>query len=194
MTTEQGKMRQSEQDMIQGCIKGNLSSQKQLYEQYAGKMLAVCMRYAKDRSEAEDMLQEAFLKVFQNISKFKFEGSFEGWVRRIMIFSAINYYKQRSRKFKEDLDQQHVDVAYNEQIIDRISAKEIMELVQQMPEGYKLIFNLFAIEGFSHKEIAEELGIAIGTSKSQYARAKQYMQNLLAKYEHIHLSNDKHAK
>ncbi len=187
-------MRQTEQDMIQGCIKGNLSSQKQLYEQYAGKMLAVCMRYARDRSEAEDMLQEAFLKVFQNIGKFKFEGSFEGWIRRIMVFSAINYYKQRSRKFKEDLDQQHIDVAYNEEIIDRISAKEIMELVQQMPEGYKIIFNLFAIEGFSHKEISEELGIAIGTSKSQYARAKQYMQNLLAKHDHFKYRDNSHAK
>jgi RNA polymerase sigma-70 factor (ECF subfamily) len=187
-------MRQSEQDMILGCIKGNLSSQKQLYEQFAGKMLAVCMRYAKDRAEAEDMLQEAFLKVYQNISKFKNEGSFEGWVRRIMVFSAINYYKQRSRKFKEDLDQPHLDFGYKEEIIDRISAKEILELVQQMPEGYQLIFNLFAIEGFSHKEIAAELGIAIGTSKSQYARAKVYMQNLLAKHNQIRLKPHEDAR
>jgi RNA polymerase sigma-70 factor (ECF subfamily) len=143
------------------------------------------MRYAKDRAEAEDMLQEGFLKVFQGISKFKGEGSFEGWVRRVMVYNAINHYKHRSRKFQEDLDKEDIDAVYQDHILEKISAKEILALVQHMPEGYRVIFNLYAIEGYTHKEISEQLGIAVGTSKSQYSRAKQFMQGLLAKHYQI---------
>jgi RNA polymerase sigma factor (sigma-70 family) len=178
-------MLSNEPDIIKGCLEGDRASQKALYEHYAGKMLGVCMRYAKDRAEAEDMLQEGFLKVFQGISKFKFEGSFEGWIRRIMVYNAINHYKHRSRKFQEDLDQEHYDAVFHDDILEKISAKEIVALIQHLPEGYRVIFNLYAIEGYSHKEIAEKLNIAVGTSKSQYSRAKQYMQGLLAKHYQI---------
>lgn len=178
-------MRKSENDIIYGCIKGQREYQQALYEQYSSKMLGVCMRYAKDKAEAEDMLQEGFIKVFQNINKFKFEGSFEGWVRRIMIFTAINMFKHRTRKFQEDLDKEYYDASYDDQMIERISVKEIMVLVQQMPEGYRMVFNLYAIEGYTHKEIGQMLGIAEGTSKSQYSRARQYMQDVLAKHYKI---------
>jgi RNA polymerase sigma factor (sigma-70 family) len=174
-----------EQDIIKECIEGKRLAQKCLYDHFASKMLGVCMRYAKDRAEAEDMLQEGFIKVFHNISKFKHEGSFEGWIRRIMIFTAINWFKQRSRKFQEDLDIEGYDAVYEEDIVSRISVKEIVALVQQMPEGYRMVFNLYAIEGYTHREIAELLHIAEGTSKSQYARAKQYMQLALAKHYQI---------
>ena len=174
-----------EKNIITGCINGERVSQKQLYEHFASKMLGVCMRYAKDRAEAEDMLQEGFIKVFNNIAKFKNEGSFEGWVRRIMVFTAINIYKYRSRKFQETLDNEPADSPFQENVIDQISAKEIIALVQQMPEGYRLVFNLYAIEGYTHKEIGELLGIAEGTSKSQYSRAKSYMQVVLAKHYKI---------
>lgn len=143
------------------------------------------MRYAKDKSEAEDMLQEGFLKVFQNINKFKNEGSFEGWIRRIMIFTAINVYKYRLRKYKEDFDHEEYDAPYNDGIIDKISAKEIMMLIHQMPDGYKVIFNLYAVEGYTHKEIGHMLNIAEGTSKSQYSRARQFLQQALAKHYQI---------
>lgn len=143
------------------------------------------MRYAKDRAEAEDMLQEGFIKVFLNITKFKNEGSFEGWVRRIMIFTAINWFKQRLRKFQEDLDIIGYDAIFDDDIVGKIAAKEIVILVQQMPEGYRMVFNLYAIEGYTHREIAELLGIAEGTSKSQYSRAKQYMKLALAKHYQI---------
>lgn len=178
-------MKFNEQDIISGCIKGERQWQKRLYESYASKMLGVCMRYAKDRSEAEDMLQEGFIKVFQNIEKFKSEGSFEGWIRRIMVFTAINVFKYRNRKFKEDLDQSNYDAPYQNDIIDKISAKEIIMLMQHMPEGYRLVFNLYANEGYTHKEIADILNIAEGTSKSQYARARVFMQQLLAKHYKI---------
>ncbi|MCU0443053.1 MAG: RNA polymerase sigma factor [Bacteroidia bacterium] len=174
-----------EKDIIQGCVEGKRLSQKCLYEHFAAKMLGVCIRYAKDRAEAEDMLQEGFIKVFQNITKFKHEGSFEGWVRRIMIFTAINWFKHRSRKFQEDLDAEGYDAPYDDNVVEKIAAKEIIALVQQMPEGYRMIFNLYAIEGYNHREIASLLGIAEGTSKSQYARAKQFMQAVLAKHYQI---------
>ncbi|MCX6187972.1 MAG: sigma-70 family RNA polymerase sigma factor [Bacteroidetes bacterium] len=171
--------------MIKGCIDGDRTCQKALYIQNASKMLAVCMRYSKDRAEAEDMLQEGFLKVFQGISRFKGEGSFEGWIRRIMVFTAINMYKHRSRKFQEDLDRENYDAPFDAEIVDKISAKEILAFVQQMPEGYRVIFNLYAVEGYTHKQISDELGIAIGTSKSQYSRARHWMQQVLAKHYHI---------
>jgi RNA polymerase sigma-70 factor (ECF subfamily) len=176
---------EKEQHIIDGCIANDRNSQKTLYNLFAGKMLAVCMRYAKDKSEAEDMLQEGFVKIFLNIHKFKNEGSFEGWVRRIMVYTAINHYKQRIRKFQETLDMDNNDSAFDEGIIEKISAKEIVALVQQMPEGYRMVFNLYAIEGYTHKEIADIMGIAIGTSKSQYARAKSYMQQVIKQHYQI---------
>lgn len=178
-------MLSNEPDIIKGCINGDRASQKALYEHFAGKMLGVCMRYAKDRAEAEDMLQEGFMKVFQGISKFKFEGSFEGWVRRIMVYNAINHFKHRSRTFQEDLDRDDYDAVYHDDILEKISAKEIIALIQQLPEGYRLVFNLFALEGYSHQEIADKLNIAVGTSKSQYSRARQFLQGLLAKHYQI---------
>jgi RNA polymerase sigma factor (sigma-70 family) len=175
----------NEQEIISGCIDGKRISQKMLYDHYASKMLGVCMRYAKDRAEAEDMLQEGFIKVFQNISRFKNEGSFEGWIRRIMVFTAINMFKYRTRKFQENLDMEGYDAPYDDHVVEKIAAKEIVALIQQMPEGYRVIFNLYAIEGYTHKDIGQMLGIAEGTSKSQYARARQYMQQVLAKHYHI---------
>lgn len=178
-------MQLSETDIILGCIKGDRKCQKLIYDRFAGKMLAVCMRYAKDRAEAEDMLQEGFVKVFLNIERFKHEGSFEGWVRRIMIFTAINLFKYRMRKFQEDLDQEHFDAPYQDDLIEKISVKELLALIQQMPEGYRMVFNLYAIEGYTHHEISQMMGIAEGTSKSQYARARAYMQQVIAKHYQI---------
>jgi RNA polymerase sigma factor (sigma-70 family) len=175
----------SEEEMINGCIDGNRICQRELYDRNASKMLGVCMRYAKDRAEAEDMLQEGFIKVFKNISRFRNEGSFEGWIRQIMVFTAINMFNQRKRKFKESLDAELYDVAIDDQVIEKIAAKEIVILIQQMPEGYRTIFNLYAVEGYTHREIGELLNIAEGTSKSQYSRAKQYMQESLSKHYQI---------
>ena len=179
------RMLETEEKMIKGCINGDRRCQRTLYDRFASKMLGVCMRYAKDRSEAEDMLQEGFIKVFLNISRFRNDGSFEGWIRRIMVFTAINMFNQRNRKFKESLDSEGYDGVYDDQVIERISAREIVALIQQMPEGYRTIFNLYAVEGYTHREIGELLHIAEGTSKSQYSRARHYMQNVLTKHDHI---------
>ena len=178
-------MHLSFEDMIQGCKEGDRKAQKAFYDYFASKMLGVCMRYAKDRAEAEDMLQESFIKLYQSMHTYRGEGNFEGWVRRVVVFNAINLYKHRLRHFKEDLDVQDYDAKYDDDIISKISVKEILAFVQQMPDGYRLIFNLYAVEGFTHKEIGEQLGIAIGTSKSQYSRARDWMKKALSKHYHI---------
>ncbi len=175
-------MKYTEDEMIEGCIRGERVFQKALYDKYASKMLGVCMRYAESREEAEDMLQEGFIRVFQSIVTYQKLGSFEGWVRRVIVFTAINIYKSRLRKYKDEPMPEHHDNVVNEDVIDKMSAKEIVNLIQLLPDGYRVIFNLFAIEGYSHKEIAEHLDIAVGTSKSQVARARMYIQQLLLKH------------
>lgn len=174
-------MRYTDDELIEGCLRGERRYQKALYEKYASRMLGVCLRYAEHREEAEDMMQEGFIKVFQSINTYEKRGSFEGWIRRVMVFTSINIYKSRLRNYKEEQMSEYYDEPVNEKVIDSLSAKEIVGLIQQLPEGYRVIFNLFAIEGYSHKEIAEQLGIAIGTSKSQFARARAYLQQLLLK-------------
>ncbi len=178
-------MNLSIEDMISGCKEGNRVAQKAMYDYFASKMLGVCMRYAKDRAEAEDMLQESFIKIFQNLHTYRGEGNFEGWVRRVVVFNAINLYKHRVRHFKEDLDVRDYDAKYDDDVVSKISVKEILAFVQQMPDGYRLIFNLYAVEGFTHKEISEQLGIAIGTSKSQYSRARDWMKKVLSQHYEI---------
>jgi len=178
-------MQQKEEEIIKGCIDGNRIYQKQLYERFASKMLGICMRYAKDKAEAEDMMQEGFIKVFRSIQNFRNDGSFEGWVRRIMVYNAINMFKLRKRKFRESLDSEGADGTVENNVIEMISAKEIISLIQQMPEGYRVVFNLFAIEGYTHREIGEMLEISEGTSKSQYSRARQFMKAVLAKHYKI---------
>lgn len=173
------------EEIIKGCIDGDRKYQKQLYEHFASKMLGICMRYAKDKAEAEDMMQEGFVKVFMSIKNFRNEGNFEGWVKRIMVYNAINMFKIRKRKFRESLDSIDADGIVENNMIEIISAKEIVTLIQQMPEGYRLIFNLFAVEGYTHREISELLEISEGTSKSQYSRARQFMKAALTKHYKI---------
>ena len=174
-----------EEEMIKGCIDGSRICQRELYDRFASKMLGVCMRYAKDKAEAEDMLQEGFIKVFKSISSFRYEGSFEGWIRQIMVFTAINLFKQRKRKFKESLDTEMYDTAIDDQVIEKIAAKEIISLVQQMPEGYRTVFNLYAVEGYTHVEIGKLLGISDGTSRSQYARARILLVSWIEKFSSV---------
>lgn len=140
-------------------------------------MLGVLIRYAKNTMEAEDMLQEGFIRVFQNLEKFRYEGSLEGWVRRIMINTAINFYKSNLKH------NQHIDIdnvshtgSLSVNAVDSLSLKQLLQIVQSLPEGYKMVFNLYIIEGYSHKEIAGLMGISESTSKSQLSRARKVLQ------------------
>ena len=170
-----------------GCLQEDRECQKELYKRFSGKMMAVCMRYASSRMEAEDMLQEGFIKVFDNIGKFKMEGSLEGWVRRIMVNNAINKIRSNKIKFEELGNVSDDFMQYDKNIIDKMSEQDILKLISQMPQGYKYVFNMYAIEGLSHKEIADNLGIEEASSRSQYAKAKKYLQQQIIKLEKINL-------
>jgi len=171
----------SDEELIDGCIREDRQVQGMLYRKYADKMYAVCLRYSNSREEAEDVLQEAFIKIFDKISKFRREGSFEGWMRRIMVNTALRSWDKRARKFEPgDLD--HVqEPTLDARVLGEMGAKEIMKLIEQLPDGYKVVFNLFAVEGYSHKEIGEMLNITESTSRSQYARARKSLKLMLEK-------------
>lgn len=157
-------------------MKGDRKAQLMLYEQFADAMMAVCYRYTKSRQDAEDVLQEGFVKVFTRMHQFKFDGELAGWIRRIMVNTAINYLKKNS-KYQSEMaftdDVMHPVSTDEPQV--RMNAKELALLIRQLPTGYQTIFNMYAVEGFSHGEIAEMMGINEGTSRSQYSRARSLL-------------------
>lgn len=157
--------------LIHECLKDNRIAQEQLYKRFAARMLGVCFRYARSRDEAEDLLQEGFVKVFLHLKKFKGEGSLEGWVRRIMVNTAINHLK-KNKIFFEKVEDHELEIENMGSVNNETDGRELIEEIQKLPSGYRAIFNLFAIEGYSHKEIGEMLNIAESTSRSQYTRAR----------------------
>jgi RNA polymerase sigma-70 factor (ECF subfamily) len=170
-----------EKKLIQACINEDKTAQRKLYERYSPKMYFVCLRYARHELEAQDMLQDGFIKVFDNLSQFKYNGSFEGWIRRIMVNTSLNYCRKSS--FKQEYigieDLQHTVV--DSKAISKLSEKELLALIQKLPDGYRMVFNLYVIEGYSHKEIGEMLNITESTSRSQLAKSRKWMQNILTK-------------
>ncbi len=169
------RLHYTEAELIKGCQKGSGLHQQALYQQYHRKMFGVCLRYTNKQEDAEDVLQEAFIKVFKHINGFRGNGSFEGWIRRIMVHTSIEHYRKRSRYFMVDIDQAN-EVELDADQLSEMSRDEILDLVQGLPTGYRTVFNLYAIEGYPHKEIAEMLGISVGTSKSQFSRAKALLK------------------
>lgn len=170
----------SEQELIEGCRSGDRSSQRALYERYSWKMLVVCLRYSKTTAEAEDILQEGFVKVFHALKDFRQESKLETWITRIMVNTALN--SQRKKLYLYPMvDVQEIDLPEDEVSISGIHFSQLLEMIQSLPQGCQVVFNLFAIEGYNHKEIGEMLGISEGTSKSQYARARSLLQAKLLK-------------
>jgi RNA polymerase sigma factor (sigma-70 family) len=170
----------TENELIKGCINGNRKCQYQLYQQYASGMMVVAMRYAKSTQEAEDILQEGFIKVFKNIKKFRSDSSLGYWIKRIIVNTALNH--QRSKLYLYPMvDVEDVDEGYNAVSLSNLEMEELLEVVQGLPTGCRVIFNLYAIEGYQHKEISEMLSISVGTSKSQYARARKLLIEYLEK-------------
>lgn len=170
--------------LVNESIKGSAIAQKKLFEKFAPKMLFVCLRYCKDRQDAEDVLQDGFIKMFTSLDKYKFDGSFEGWLRRIMVNTCLDFLrKQKQMGDFTSMD----DVAFKledaSSAQNELEVEDLMKLIQKLPKGYQVVFNLFAIEGYSHKEIADLLGISEDTSKSQYFRAKAFLRNALEKTE-----------
>lgn len=170
--------------LIQGCIKGDRYFQAKLYNQFAPKMLAVCMRYSKTREEAEDILQDGFVQVFKSLHAFKFAGSFEGWMRKIMVYSAIANFRAKPKMHvvKNDVeDSSNLHMFDTEDVISLLSKKELMKMVQNLSPMYRMVFNLYVFEGLKHSEIAKQLGISEGTSKSNLHDAKALLQKAVIK-------------
>lgn len=167
-------------NLIHSCNKGNQISQRKLFEIFAPKMLGVCMRYFTSKQEAEDILQEGFIKVYTNLHNYNFKGSFEGWIRRIMVNTALDTIR-KNMKYRDDVELNSVDfkVTAEAHIVENISKDELLVLIHELPPGYRAVFNLFAIEGYSHKEIAAMLEISENTSKSQFSRAKNLLRKKL---------------
>lgn len=175
----------TETDLIKGCIKQNASYQRMLFEQYAGKMMSVCLRYANDSMEAEDIMQDAFIKVFQYIHQFKFEGSFEGWIRRIIVNTAIRHLEKKKMHFK-DIDESGSNAPQlDPYAYVHLGQEDLLKLINQLPEGYRIVFNLNVIEGYSHEEIAEMLNIQPGTSRSQLVKARKMLQQQILQLQKI---------
>ncbi|MFK8045540.1 MAG: RNA polymerase sigma factor [Crocinitomicaceae bacterium] len=175
------------QNIIKGCIKGKRKCQRQLFEKYYGKMKGVCMRYARDGDEAQDMVQNGFIKVFDKLEVYNFTGSFEGWVRRIMVNTAIDYIRKHknntySLEDESSLPGESEDgIVLDEEVNElNFKAEKAIEAISRLSAGYKMVFNLYVMEGYTHKEIAEYLGITEGTSKSNLAKAKQKLRALLS--------------
>jgi RNA polymerase sigma factor (sigma-70 family) len=164
-------------ELIHACINGDRQSQNRLYEQFASKMFGVCMRYSKNREEAEDILQEGFIQVFKSLRHFKFAGSFEGWVRKIMVNCAIQHFRSKLKMHPVvDIENSQVAEMSNENIIEGLQKKDLLKMVQALPPSYRMIFNLYVFEGMKHREIAELLDISEGTSKSNFFDAKLLLQ------------------
>lgn len=169
----------TEQEIIQGCLANKASAQEKLYALYSRRMMAVCLRYTRSRFEAEDVFHEAFIKVFKNIHAWQ-GGSFEGWMRRIFVNTAINHFHQ-NRKYFDHVDSSHADTMRSsaDNIIAELSNQDLMEMIGRLPDGYRMIFNLYVVEGYQHNEIAEMLGIAEGSSKSQLSKAKAHLRKII---------------
>jgi len=163
--------------LIRSCLDEDRHAQRKLYELYAPKMFGVCLRYAKNREEAEDIMQEAFVQVFKSLQNFKFSGSFEGWIRKIMVYSAIAKYRGKSKLHSVLTIENENIIAYeNEDILSRLGKKELLQMVQDLPPAYRMVFNLYVFEGLKHREIAQQLDISEGTSKSNLHDAKLILQ------------------
>jgi len=170
------KSSHTEEKLIKRCLKGESKSQKALYDRYSPKMLAVCMRYTRDKQEAEDVMVQAFLKVFKKLDHYRGDGNFEGWIRKITINEALsNLRKNKSMPLNVDIEKANAETDLTH-ITDNLVVDDLFKLIQGMPAGYQAVFNLYAIEGYSHAEIAEKLEININTSKSQLSRARMYLQ------------------
>lgn len=167
----------NESDLLFGCLNGNRRMQEELYRRFSPRMYAVCLRYAGKAEEAEDILQEGFIKVFKKMDSFRGDGSFEGWMRRIFVNTAIEHFRRKRYLMPvTEKEENSMEGGYNS-ALDDLGAKDILALVQELSPGYRTVFNLYVVEGYTHKEIADMLGISEGTSKSQLSRAKVILQD-----------------
>lgn len=182
----------SDELLIKACKEGNIDAQKSLFERYAPKMLALCKRYLKDFDLAEDVMITGFAKVFEKLNQFRDEGSFEGWIRRLMVNEALTYLrKTKNLQMKISISEESIQIE-DSSLGDHLEASDLMDMIESLPDGYRTVFNMYAIEGFSHKEIAQRLGINENTSKSQLSRAREYLKRKISRLQPIKIIKENH--
>jgi RNA polymerase sigma factor (sigma-70 family) len=177
--------------LYESCLEGDRAAQEKLFKIYAPMMLGICLRYTKDKDEAEDVMQEAFIKIFTNITNFRGEGSFEGWMKRIVVNTSLNhYYKSKKTQTDKNFDDIRETEIVQEEEVElpsiRFTQDEMLNAIQELPEGYRQVFNMYVFEKYKHREIADLLNISVNTSKSQLSKARKYLQKIL-----LRLENDK---
>ena len=171
-------------NIINGCLKGDRRDQELLYRRYAARLYAVCLQYSGNDEEARDVLQEGFIKIYENLVHYKYEGSFDGWVRRIMVNTALEKYRSKHNLYRvDDIDQiPEPNAEPDNEDYAGLEARDLMEIIRELPPRYRIVFNLFAIEGYSHKEISDMMSISEGTSKSNLSRARVILQRRVGSY------------
>lgn len=176
----------SEKDLLDGCLKGDNSCQRALYDKYKVPLFRVCLRYAKDKMEAEDMLQDGFIKIFSDLHQLKSQGALGGWMRRVMVNASLQYIR-KNKKFQHGVELDHISDEHHtdEMVSSSLNAQALTKLIQQLPIGYRTVFNLYVIDGFSHKEIALKMEIAESTSKSQLSKAKARLRKMISRVEKL---------
>lgn len=176
----------TDEELIQKCLEGSHMAQKALFDRFSRKMMAVCLRYANGRDQAEDWLQDGLIKVFINLQKFKAEGSFEGWVRRTVVNTCLDHIRKQKADFVDvDISEAEYLSVDAEKALGKLRADEMIKLIEGLPDGYRTVFNLYAIEGYSHKEIAKELGVTESTSKTQFKKARTQLMAMINDRENI---------
>jgi len=175
-------MNMTDERLVAGCMRGDPSAQKALYQQYARKMMSICMRYANGREQAQDILQDGFVKVFQKMDHFRGDGPLGGWIARTMVNTALDHIR-RNKPYDQSLDLTEAEHLHSEDehVLSGMTTDELLGLIQALPTGYRTVFNLFAIEGYAHKDIGQMMGISENTSKSQFMKARAYLRRLLPK-------------
>jgi RNA polymerase sigma-70 factor (ECF subfamily) len=174
-------MKLNDEQLVKKCLEKDSLAQKQLFEFYSKRMMGVCLRYSKDRDEAQEVLQIGFIKVFEKLTLYNGKGSLEGWIRKVVVNTALDNIR-KNKKYLDNVEVDKVDYQLQNDDVsgyDNLKAQDLLAIIQAMPTGFKTVFNLFAIEGYSHKEIAEELNISVSTSKSQYSRARAYLKRII---------------
>lgn len=181
-----------EEDIIKRCINGDSSAQETLYRHFAPIMLGVCFRYTRSQQEAEDILQDGFIRVLKFIGSYKAEGSLEGWIRKIMVNTALNHYRSNMKhRFYETIEDYQIGTSTAPDVYGTLNVEDLMKMLQTLPLGYRLVFNLYEIEGYSHKEIAKMLKVSISTSKSQLMKARAILRSKLSSLEEtMNLTNE----
>ncbi len=173
----------SDNELVRLCLANDKEAQYLLYKRYAGRMMTVCLRYAASRADAEDLLQEGFIKVFAMLKQFAGTGSLEGWIRSIIIHMAIRKWKQRTKMPADDIEEHFELHDQSISIIDQLSADELMKMIAVLPDGYRMVFNMYAVDGYSHAEIATATGIKESTSRSQLVKARLMLQKMILAVE-----------